>query len=216
VAPIRRRASLRQRVEGALVRAITVGELEPGVLYSASSLAARFDVSATPVREAMINLEQRGLIEAVHSRGFRVTVLSEEALDEIVQIRLLLEPPTMRRIAGCLPPRDQARLRALADRVLTAAQGGELSAYLSADADFHTALTACAGNDRLTDLVTELREQTRPLQPPRPVDAEALADAAREHHELLRQLAAGDGAGAERLMSAHLRRVLGPEPEPVR
>src|SRR5690606_8605969 len=58
--PIRPSQSLRDRVESTLAAAIISGEMPPGELYSAPVLAARFQVSATPVREAMLNLEKRG------------------------------------------------------------------------------------------------------------------------------------------------------------
>lgn len=59
------RASLRSRVAEALREALVVGELEPGSIYSAPALAQRLGVSATPVREAMMELAQEGLVEPV-------------------------------------------------------------------------------------------------------------------------------------------------------
>src|SRR6188472_1730558 len=64
-------ASLRDRISKSLSAAITSGELAPGTLVSVPTLASQFDVSATPVREAMLDLEQRGFVEPVRNKGFR-------------------------------------------------------------------------------------------------------------------------------------------------
>ena len=73
---------------------MVAGELKPGEMYSAPALGERFGVSATPVREAMLDLVKDGFVEAVRNRGFRVLEMSDEDLDEVSQIRLLLEVPT--------------------------------------------------------------------------------------------------------------------------
>lgn len=60
IGKLRQASSLRQQVEEEIAAAIVSGEMAPGELVSAPTLAARFEVSATPVREAMLNLEKRG------------------------------------------------------------------------------------------------------------------------------------------------------------
>src|SRR3954470_11176919 len=75
--------SLREQVSHALRAALIAGELRPGVVYSAPVLAAGFGVSATPVREAMLDLAKEGLVEVVRNKGFRVTELSDRDLDEL-------------------------------------------------------------------------------------------------------------------------------------
>lgn len=89
ISPVR---NLRQTVTEHLRTAIIVGDLQEGVVYSAPSLGAAFGVSATPVREAMMDLAREGLVETVKNKGFRVTAVKERDLDEITEIRLLLEP----------------------------------------------------------------------------------------------------------------------------
>ena len=74
------KVSIRERVGRALRAAIVSGEMEPGTVYSAPSLGARFGVSATPVREAMIDLVREGLVEIVPNKGFRVTAIDEADL----------------------------------------------------------------------------------------------------------------------------------------
>ena len=96
-------ASLRDRVESSLASAIISGELEPGTMVSVPVLAVQFGVSATPVREAMLNLEKRGFVESVKNKGFKVTEVSPQDLQEIAQLRTLLEAPAMRLVAERMP-----------------------------------------------------------------------------------------------------------------
>ena len=98
--------NLRAHVEQALSAAIITGELAPGTLLTVPTLAAQFNVSATPVREAMLNLEKRGFVEAVRNKGFRVTDVSEDDLRQIVGVRRLLEPEAMQQLAGALPEKE--------------------------------------------------------------------------------------------------------------
>lgn len=201
--------NLRERVEMALEAAISSGEMPPGELYSAPGLAARFNVSATPVREAMLNLEKRGFVEAVRNKGFRVTTVRDEDLENIVAVRRLLEPPVMRWLAGAIPAKAYIELRSMAAVIVDGAAQGDLTTYLEADRAFHATLTSHTGNPRLTNLVSDLRQETRLPGLAGLLATEELSKSAAEHHEILDLLEAGDGAGAETLMHRHIGHVLG-------
>ena len=209
VTPIQPSFSLRERVEIALASAILSGEMKPGELFSAPTLAARFNVSATPVREAMLNLEKRGFVEIVRNKGFRVTSVSDKDLQDIVEVRQLLEPPVAAALAGRIPTDAYPHLRELADRIVDGAARGSLGDYLEADAVFHAAVTAYADNPRLSSLITELRSQTRLPGLAGLLATEELATSANEHLELLELLEAGEGEAAERLMHRHIAHVIG-------
>src|SRR5215469_11841442 len=105
------RSSLREQVQVVLRTSITTGELEPGQLYSVGDFAERLEVSATPVREALVNLAHDGLVEIVRNRGFLVPELSDHDLDEILQLRLFLEVPAVEQVAGRLDAATLARCR---------------------------------------------------------------------------------------------------------
>src|SRR5664279_3501293 len=103
--------SLRAEVEQALSAAIISGELEPGKVVSVPTLAAQFEVSATPVREAMLDLEKRGFVESVRNKGFRITRVGEDDLRQTVQVRRWLEVPATRLAAEIFPAEDLPRFR---------------------------------------------------------------------------------------------------------
>jgi DNA-binding GntR family transcriptional regulator len=201
--------SLRDEVERALSAAIISGELVPGTVVSVPALAGRFEVSATPVREAMLDLEKRGFVESVRNKGFRITDVSESDLREIAQVRRWLEIPAVRLAAERFPAAQLPRFRALADDIVASSAAANFADYFAADSAFHLALTELAGNRRLVELVAELRSQTRLVGLARLKDSAELEQSAREHHELLDLMVAGDADGAAELMHAHIGHVLG-------
>jgi DNA-binding GntR family transcriptional regulator len=201
--------SLRAEVERSLSAAIISGELEPGTVVSVPALAAQFDVSATPVREAMLDLEKRGFVESVRNKGFRITDVGDDDLREIVQVRRWLEVPAVALVAGAFPAARLDEFRALAGRIIDAAAAGRLADYLAADTEFHLELLRLTGNERLVRLVGELRSQTRMVGLADLRDTVELEKSAHEHLVLLDLLVAGDSAAAEELMHRHIGHVVG-------
>ncbi len=201
--------SLRDTVESSLSAAIVSGELAPGTLVSVPTLATQFGGSATPVREAMLNLEKRGFVRPVRNKGFLVTNVSEQDLHDLVQIRRWLEAPAMRVAAEKLHGQSVSEYRALAATISQAAERSDFYEYLTVDASFHLALVELTGNDRLVELVAELRRQTRLVGLVTLSHTVELEHSANEHHELLDLLEEGRGEDAESLMRIHVGHVMG-------
>jgi DNA-binding GntR family transcriptional regulator len=204
------RRNLRDEITQTLRAAVISGELRPGVVYSAPSLAAEFGVSATPVREAMLDLAKEGLIDTVRNKGFRVTELSEKDLDDLSELRALIEVPIVRRIAeASVDPAVIAQLRPLAAAIEDAASQGDLITHVTADMEFHLKLLALADNPHLVETVRSLRARSRIYGLRSLADRGELVPSSHEHAELLDLIAAGDAEGAERLMDRHIRHVRG-------
>jgi DNA-binding GntR family transcriptional regulator len=201
--------SFRDQVRRALEAALVAGELVPGELYSAPALGERFGVSATPVREAMLALAKDGFVVAERNRGFRVVEISEADLDEISQIRLLLEVPSTVEVVKIASPEVLDQLAVIADQIVAAAGRGDLIDYLDSDRRFHVALISQLGNDRLTELVDRMRRQTRLFGLGMLVENGRLVASAEEHRELLVAMRARDGAATKRLISSHIRHIRG-------
>ena len=205
--PLGGRRRYRDQVADALRAALIAGELKPGEVYSAPGLAARFGVSATPVREAMLDLVREGLVDTVPNKGFRVTEVSERQLDEYTQIRELIEIPVL---VGLARTADRERLEALrpqAREIVTAASQGDLIGYLEADRRFHLALLALAGNEHLVAVVDDLRKRSRLFGLRELAEAGKLESSGQEHLELLDALIAGDEEAVRGCMAHHLSHV---------
>lgn len=203
------RQSLREQVAQALRDALVAAEMRPGVVYSAPVLAAQFGVSATPVREAMLDLAKEGLVEAVRNKGFRVTELSERDLDELTEIRKLLEVPTVARLADASRAEEFERLRPVAEEIVTAAECGDLLAYVNADLRFHVELLALAGNAHLVEVARDLRYRARLYGLKTMSERGTLAHSAREHLDILDALVRGDATAARTIMDHHIQHVRG-------
>ncbi|WP_199489145.1 GntR family transcriptional regulator [Micromonospora craniellae] len=203
------RPSVRGQVAHALRAALVSGQMRPGEVYSAPTLAAQLGVSATPVREAMLDLVKEGLVETVRNKGFRVTELSEKELDNLTEIRQLIEVPTTVKVIGVATAEDLARLRPLAQRIVDVATEKDLIAYIEHDRQFHLELLSLMGNSHLVSLVGELRAKSRLFGLTRLAETGELVPSAREHIELLDLIEAGDRVGLERLMRAHIGHVRG-------
>lgn len=203
------RRSYRERVADALRAALTAGELRPGEVYSAPSLAARFGVSATPVREAMLDLVKEGLVDTVPNKGFRVTVVSDRQLDEYTHVRALIEIPTVVDLAGTADRVSLEALRPAAREIVAAAAAGDLIAYVEADNRFHLGLLALAGNAHLVEVVADLRKRSRLYGLTALVEAGRLLASAEEHLELLDALLERDGKAVHAVMTRHLGHVRG-------
>jgi DNA-binding GntR family transcriptional regulator len=204
------RRNLREEITQTLRAAVISGELRPGVVYSAPSLAAQFGVSATPVREAMLDLASEGLVDSVRNKGFRVTSVSSKDLDELSELRALIEVPTVARItAAGVAPSVLESLRPLAATIEEAAAAGDLITHVAADMEFHLRLLAVGGNSHLVETVRSLRSRSRIYGLRKLADQGELVPSAREHAALLDLIEAGDVDGAERLMDRHIRHVRG-------
>jgi DNA-binding GntR family transcriptional regulator len=201
------RPNIREQIAEALRASLVAGEMRPGVVYSAPALAERFGVSPTPVREAMLDLVKEGLVTAVRNKGFRVTELSDRDLDEITEIRTLIEVPTVARIAAS--PEGAEELRPLAEAVVAAAERRDIIGYIEADQAFHLALLALGGNAHLVEVVRELRHRSRLYGVPGLAERGELLPSAWEHLRLLDLVTGGDAPAAEALMRHHLSHVRG-------
>ncbi|MBB1243634.1 GntR family transcriptional regulator [Streptomyces durbertensis] len=201
------RERLRDQVAHALRAALISGELRPGQVYSAPGLAEDFGISATPVREAMLDLAREGLVEPVRNKGFRVTEINERDLDQYTEIRALIEVPTVGRVTREAARADLEALRPVAEEIVRAAREHDLIGYLEADRRFHLGLLGLAGNARLVETVGDLRKRSRLYGLTALDEAGELLPSAQEHLELLDLMLAGDAEGAEECMARHLGHV---------
>ncbi|MEU3463265.1 GntR family transcriptional regulator [Streptomyces sp. NPDC006733] len=198
---------LRDQVGHALRAALIAGELRPGVVYSAPALAADFGISATPVREAMLDLAREGLVEPVRNKGFRVTEMNERDLDQYTEIRALIEVPTVGRVTRTATAEQLEELRPVAEEIVAAARAHDLIGYLEADRRFHLTLLGLAGNERLVEAVGDLRKRSRLYGLTRLDERGELVSSAEEHVELLDLMISGDAEAAEECMARHLGHV---------
>lgn len=200
------RSSLMEQALKVLRQRMVTGEIRSGELYSVSQVAQQLGTSNSPVREAMLSLVNEGLMEAVRNRGYRVVPLTQGDLQEIVEIRSLLEIPMTVRVAR-EHAAEAARFRPLAEEIVAAARRGDVIGYLESDRAFHLGLLGLLGNDRATKLVGNLRDQTRLSGLVGLNERLELTSSAEEHLAIIDAIVAGDEAETAELMRRHLGHI---------
>lgn len=173
--------------EAALVElqeAILSGQLPPGAPLRLEDLARRLEMSISPVREAVRQLESLGLAVHVPHRGARVSEISVEDLHDTYEVRLALETLAVRRAAERLVPHEAATADSHLDDYATAHERGDAREARAAHTAFHFALYAASGSDWLVRLIRpawENCERYRSLS----LESHIWHDRQREHERLL-------------------------------
>lgn len=196
--------SLRQQAREALRTRIVLGQIEPGRVESVINVASELGVSVTPVREAVMDLANLGMVEIIRNRGFRVPVLTDHDLEEIFRLRTMLEVPAMVELAQLPDRAPLTRFRQLAEQLTDAARQGDLVSFLDLDRQFHLGLLELLGNRRLVEMVGQLRDQARMQGLQKLADHGELTQSGEEHIAIVDAVEAGDGELTAELVRRHL------------
>jgi DNA-binding GntR family transcriptional regulator len=176
-------------------------EIAPGTKLNLDELARELHVSNTPVRQALARLESDGLVVKEPYRGFfAAPPIDLRSIEEVYDLRLLLEPTAASRAAGHRPAIAADTLHALFELAEQEAKGVATDRNL--DGEFHLAIAEASGSTLLHETVmTTLTRMSRyPLQKV----PDASASAWSEHGDIAAAIAAGDAAAAEHAMQVHL------------
>jgi len=200
------RTMLADEVYRALQQSILDGTVPPDARINAGELARRFDVSPTPVREALARLESDGLVEKLPLRGYRTTdLLDTQQLGELFELRLLLEPETAARAAERRGPGDVSDLEAEMDAGRIALDREDAYRPLSQhDVRLHDLVFRAAHNDTVRQAYarTHCHLHTFRLA----YTGSYVADTVAEHAALVTAIVAGESRQAAAAMRTHIER----------
>ncbi|MFF5635572.1 GntR family transcriptional regulator [Streptomyces sp. NPDC012825] len=164
------RSTLRQQIADALRDEVLAGRLEAGREFTVKQIAEQYGVSATPVREALVDLCAQGLLDSDQHRGFRVHRYSVDDYRRMVEARMLVVEGIFRRRATTLPPPPPApepgigvvlvSVRRRGEAAARAARAGDLDVLVGYDIRYWRELgRLVAANDHLADFLHRLRVQ---------------------------------------------------------
>jgi DNA-binding GntR family transcriptional regulator len=191
---------LRESVRDTLRSRIFEGHYAPGTRLVERDLAAEFNVSRLPIREALRMLRQEGLIRDRSGRGSEVSGLSPKDVEDLFDVRQSLEVLACRLAAKRATAEDLHHLAGLldeADRCL--AKGSILEAH-RANSDFHDAITAIANNDFLRSALEPLQGRMHWLFR----HVSDLPELIQEHRDLYAAIASGDADRAATQSASHI------------
>ncbi len=198
--------SLAEQIADQIRTAIRDGKYEPGARLVERRLAGELGVSHIPIREALARLADEGLVERLPRRGSRVASLGPKELQELSELRALLERFVARRVQERLTSEGERELRKIVASMRRSAGRGEVRRLLDLDQEFHERLWQLADHDLLGEFVGQLRRRiaaflraaTTALRP------DELEAHAATHDELLDAIVSGSARRAERAMADHI------------
>lgn len=203
---------------GSLVKAVDVayetirdgirnGTYPPGSHLTAQALAEASGFSRTPVREAMRRLHAEALIQFIPNRGAFVATWSRREIEQIYDLRILLESFAANEAAAHISDEQLAHLRDIALRMHAITQSDEpdIETVTALNDEFHKLVLDASGNVRLRSLLSSIIEIPLVLNTFRSYSLDQVRRSAAQHLELTDAFAARDPAWAAAIMSAHIR-----------
>ncbi len=150
---------LRDVVFNTLRQAILRGELKPGERLMEIKLAKRLGVSRTPIREAIRMLELEGLVVMIPRRGAAVAQITKQDLEDVLEVRCSLEELAVELACTRITGRELDHLHSALEQFETACDANDIKALAEKDVTFHDIIFESTGNQRLIQLLNNLREQ---------------------------------------------------------
>ena len=200
-----RSVTLRQSVYEALVELVITGRFRPGQHLVETQLGRRLGVSRQPVREALHRLQAEGWIEIRPGEGAFVHVPTGQEIDELLDVRELLEMHAARLAAQRADTGQVARLQSICRQSEAAGRDGDAERLVAANDDFHRAVAGIAGNTVLATLAGIVARRARWHY--RLVAPRRGKDSSGEHREIAEAIAAADPQRAAKAARLHVERT---------
>jgi len=201
-APLTRNASA---VAADLIRdAIADGRLEPGQRLKEEELARELGISRTPVREALLVLQTEGLLEGAPNRGATVRTYEAEDLDDLYQLRAVLEGFAARLAAARISVEDVGRLRESCERFVALRAEADVAELVRENVLFHDLILEAAGSERLTQMVRTVIQLPLVYRSYYWYSPEQKLISEHYHRQLTSALAGRDAERAEIVMKEHV------------
>ncbi len=197
------RSSIRDQVHDELLRKLFEGELAVGANIDERALAEELEVSRTPIREALLRLRERGLVENRPRRGFFVTAVTVDDAGEVYPMIWTLETLALRSVNPAALERGLARLDWIASEMEAARD--DARAAQAADARWHAELIAMADNQRLAATLVDLKRLVNRYEYAYMSDPDAVAISVGQHREITEALRVGDFDRAAEVLEQNWR-----------
>lgn len=196
-----------ERLRAELADDIVCGRLAPGTALDETTLANRFGVSRTPVREALRELAAAGLIVHRAHRGAIVTALTEDRLKEMFVVMAELEALAAGLCAIAMTPAERQNLIDLHDEAEDLVRRGDLAGYTDANEQFHAALYVGSHNSFLAETTLSVRRRVSAFRRAQFRSLGRLKLSHEEHDSVVQAILRGDRDAAQREMHRHLETV---------
>ncbi len=197
--------SVAEKIADSLRDAILSNVLKGGTALIEKQLAEEFQVSKTPVREALLRLAQTGLVDFAHARGATVHQLSFKEMQDILEMRQTLEPLALTQSAPNLNKTDLKQLSKTLESAQKAQESGQFSKLSELNNSFHNLLYSKAENQLLLIWLSSLNDRRRLISVKGWLSDNRSAEELNEHEAILSALQAQDYTQAVHLLEDHIK-----------
>jgi len=206
--PIRKRSTLlKEEIYDAVKTAILSGKLRPGERFTLAYLADVFQVSRTPIRDAITRLAAENLVQSLSHKGFLIIGISERDLREIFEIRAFFEALAAVEACKKRTPNDLNRLSWYNQRLQNAGEKRDLTEHHFLNDAFHFSIYEISEKMNLCRLVVSFREYYRVLRTPGDFENTILIEQAiRDHVELIEAIEDRNKSAAQAIAEEHVLR----------
>ncbi|MDD2431968.1 MAG: GntR family transcriptional regulator [Firmicutes bacterium] len=195
---------LRELVFEAIREAIIDGTLRPGERLMEVVLAEELGVSRTPVREAIRKLELEKLVIMVPRKGAYVADVTKRDVAEVFEIRRALEGLAAQLASNRVTEEQLEKLERYLVKIADAIDKGDIEQTISIDVAFHDVLYQASGNERLEDMISNLREHIQRYRSTSLAYPGRMKQALIEHRKVVEAIANRDADLAKKLAEQHI------------
>jgi len=207
VKPVPLQPSRAEEVYRQIKKDIADFRLVPGDRFSEHDICHRFDVSRTPVRQALFRLQQEGLVEVMFRSGWRVLPFDFDRFDQLYDLRMVLETAAVQRLCQREASDPSPLLEQLKDRwlVTVGERSSDATEVAAWDEAFHETLVKAAGNAEMARVHHEVTERIRIIRRLDFLKQMRIDATYDEHAKILRAIIARKADRAELLLRSHIQ-----------
>ena len=205
--PKARGTTLSEVIRQRLADDILHGVYPPGAKLDEQRLAERFEISRTPVREALQQLISAGLVELRPHRGAIVSLPTDAALAEMFEVMGEIEASCARLAAQRISPSERVKLESVHRATADALRASDRDAYRKLNFDFHDVIYRASHNEFLSSTALAIRQRIAPFRRAQFEIPDRLAKSHSEHGAIVRAIFNGDSEGASMMARAHVSYV---------
>lgn len=195
---------LRDVVFNTLRQAILRGELKPGERLMEIQLANKLGVSRTPIREAIRKLELEGLVLMIPRKGAEVADISEKSLRDVLEVRKALEELAVQLACDKITKEEIEDLKKAAEDFKKILKSRDITEIAEADVRFHDIIFMVTDNQKLVQLLNNLREQMYRFRVEYLKNEEVHPQLIAEHEKIIEHIMERDKAKASAIVSEHI------------
>jgi DNA-binding GntR family transcriptional regulator len=196
-----------ERLADEIAASVLSGEFRPGLRLDEKTLAERYAVSRTPVREALRQLASTGLIDVKPRRGATVVRITSAQLETLFGAMAEIEATCARLSAISMTPLERRRLGSFHETMLKLVQQNDAEKFTTANLALHTQIYQGAHNAIIADFAIGLRRRLSPFRRAQFRTEGRLPRSHEEHRQVVNAIIAGDSAAAHTAMFNHMSLV---------